>query len=271
MAVQRSISFEGDGFIDEDAVNRLLSSPLVDRSIAEVAVAVVRHGNDFVRARNLKAPYKTNTEKQRVFVIVFLVRILEVCEAIVNLSAHGVRSEGNSLFRIFLDAYFLAACTCRDAHFIERYIKSDEKDRLKLMNVARQSDHEIFAGLREYASNEVVGDLNQKIKEENIQTSRSQRHAQMASCDVLYDSMYRLCSRSVHTSPRCLQEYVREGADGYIEAIIHGPDSEGANQVLYDMAFYLVVLLRGVCDVFEIENRSDLDSFEVALKAAVVT
>lgn len=271
MAEQRRISVEGNSFLDENALNRLLSNSYVSLPLAEAAVAVVRYGNDFVRARELKAPYETNAEKQRVFAIVILVRILEVCEAIVNLSAHGFRSEGRSLFRVFLDAYFILACTCRNAGFIEQHVKSDEKYRLKFMNVARQSDHEIFAGLNEYASDEVVQKLDHKIKDEGIQESRSKRHAQMAGCEILYDSMYRLCSRAVHTSPRCLMDYVREGGDGYIEAIIHRPNPEEASRVLYDMAYYLVVLLRGICDIFEIDDRSDLDTLEAALNAAVET
>lgn len=271
MSEQRRILVEGNGFIDGDAINRLLSSPHVDGVLAEAVVAVVRYANGFVRARDIKAPYEMNAEKQRVFVIVFLVRVLEICEAIMILSAHGVRSEGNSLFRVFLDAYFLLACMCRDVEFIDQYIKSDEKDRLTIMNAARQSDHEIFTELKEYASNEVVRDLDQKIKDDGIQARRSQRNAQMAGCDTIYNSMYRICSRTIHTSPRCLLEYVRETEDGYIEAIVHGPDSEGADRVLYDMAYYLVMLLRGVCDVFEIEDRSNLDAFEAALNATVET
>ena len=93
----------------------------------------------------------------------------------------------------------------------------------------------------------------------------------MAGCDVLYDSMYRICSQTIHTSPRCLQEYVREAEDGYIEAIIHGPDPDGTNQLLYDMAVFLVILLRGACDVFEIRDRGNLDAFEAALNAATET
>lgn len=271
MAEQRPIPIEGKGFIDEDVLNRLLSSPYVESQLAEAVVAVIRYANAFVRERDIWAPYETNAEKQRVFVIVFLVRVLEVCEAIVILSVYGVRSEGKSLFRVFLDAYFLLACVCRDAEFIERYIKSDEKDRLTLMNVARQSNHDIFAGLKEYASDDVVQELDQKIKDDGIEASRSQRHAQIAGCDTLYDSMYRICSRAIHTSPRCLMEYVRETDEGDIETIVHGPDPGSANQVLYDMAYYLVILLRGVCDVFEIEGRQNLDTLEAALNSTEAT
>jgi hypothetical protein len=44
--------------------------------------------------------------------------LIEVAESIVILSAYGVRQDLESLFRVFLDAYFLIGNVCSDPEFV---------------------------------------------------------------------------------------------------------------------------------------------------------
>jgi hypothetical protein len=196
-----------------------------------------------------------------------LVRLLEIAESTFILAAHGVRQELHTLFRVFLDAYFLIANVCSDPEFVPVYFRTDEKTRLTLLNAAAKYDNALFKLLNDYATAEVKDELEQKIQRERIDAFKSFAFAKRAGCEQLYDSMYRLCSASVHSTPRCLAEYADVDAEGNIQVIIHSGDIETIHRVIYDTQCFLVKALRGVCELFELADVATLDELDVSREA----
>lgn len=73
----------------------------------------------------------TEEDLQKIMALVLTVRLLEISEAALLVMKNGMSNEANSLFRVFLDAYFIMGNVCRDASFIADYVKSDELARIR--------------------------------------------------------------------------------------------------------------------------------------------
>lgn len=197
-----------------------------------------------------------------------LVRLVEIAESIFILAAYGVRQDLRSLFRVFLDAYFLIANICSDAAFVPVYFGTDVHARLKLMRGAAKRDDELFKELNEYATADLQSELDRKIKQERVEAFNSFAFAEKVGCGNIYDSMYRICSASVHTTPRCLEEYVETDANDNIVVIIHTGDNESTHRALSDTQHLLVKALRGVCEVFALKEDAALAALDARNEAA---
>lgn len=263
------IRIDGDGFITEESENRLLSLPGINRDLVEAVVATVKFANEIATSVSAHAPHETPEEKQKVIALALLVRLIEIVESIFILSAHGIRQELHTLFRVFLDAYFLIANVCSDAEFVRVYFLTDEPNRLKLLNAATKHDHELFSRLKEYGTEELRTELDHRIKEDKIQTFNSFLFAENVGCAEIYDSLYRISSASVHTSPRCLKQYVEADVQGNIVKILHKGDAETTREVLYDTMCFLLKALRGISELFVHPATDRITQLEVAIEAAM--
>lgn len=268
MTFQR-IAIEGAGFINEEIEARLLSLPEVNRQLVEVVISTVCFANE--KALNLPAfaPHETPEEKQKVIALTLLVRLIEISESIIILSAYGVRQELKTLFRVFLDAYFLIANVCSDPEFVGLYFQTHEPERLKLLNAGARNNHAIFDELKQYATKNIRATLDQKIKEEKLQAFNSFSYADKVGCTHLYDSLYRLMSPSVHTGPRCLEDYVEADLHGNITKILHLGDLEVSHRVLYDTVWFLLRALCGICELFEHSDTGRISELEADLETAM--
>jgi hypothetical protein len=187
-----------------------------------------------------------------------LVRLVEIAESTFILAAHGIRQELHSLFRIFLDAYFLIANVCSDPDFVPVFFQTDAHARLKLTNVGAKYDDDLFKLVNGYATADVKDGLERKIRQERLEAFNPFVFAQRVGCEAIYDSLYRLCSGSIHSTPRCLEAYVEEDGDGKICVISHPGDAAAANRVLYDAHNFILKALRGVGDLFAVADGGAL-------------
>ena len=262
------VQIRGDGFLTDDVVRRLATRPGVNEALVHAVADTVQFATTLL-SRVSMSRQETAEEKQKIIALVMLVRLVEVAESIFILAAHGIRQELHSLFRIFLDAYFLLANVFSDPGFVPVYFRTDAHARLKLMRAASRRDDELFKELNDYATAEVRDELDRKIKQERIEAFNSFVFAHRVGCENIYDSMYRLCSSSVHSSPRCLEEYVDTDADGNIVAIIHSGDNESIHRVLYDTQYFLMKALRGVHEVFALAEDEALLALDSRREAAM--
>lgn len=205
-------------------------------------------------------------EKQKVIAFVVFVRLLEIVEALIILAAYGVKEELKSLFRIFLDAYFIQANCCNDPDFIPVYFQTDEAARLKLINVAEKYQTELFGLINGYATKDIKEELDRKIKQEKIDAFNSFQFAKNVGCEEIYDSIYRVLSSAVHTTPRCLDDYVDVDENGMITAIRHGPDAETTDRITYDTTTFFLKSVSGLCELFALDKESDLKRFADKLR-----
>ncbi len=262
------IEIRGAGFITTELVDRLASRADVNRPLVR-AFADTLHFTNRLLSQLTVSKQETPEEKQKVISLLVLVRLVEISESIFILAAHGVRQDLHSLFRIFLDAYFLIANVCSDAGFVPVYFRTDVPSRLKLMRAASKRDDALFKELNDYATAELQNELDQKIQQERIQAHNSFVFAERAGCGNLYDSMYRLCSASIHSSPRCLEEYVEVDEEGRIRTLIHAGDNETIHRVLYDTQYFLLKALRGVCEIFTFVDDGSLLRLDQARESAM--
>jgi hypothetical protein len=201
-----------------------------------------------------------DADRQKIIALVLAVRLLEISEAALLIMKNGMSNEANTMFRVFLDAYFVFANVCNDASFVINYFKSDEAARFKMLNSVKKHDSELFKKVNDYASESLKSELKKRILEENIQAFNSYAYADNVGCSEIYDSMYRLTSASLHTMPRSLEKYVEEDESGIIVAINDFPLEGDIPQRCYDFSFFLIRSLSGLKDVFGCFNAEEIES-----------
>ena len=249
----------GDGFISnqgrQESERILARHCLVFHQLEEI----IGKCRAFVTAANITGQ-DTKEDRQKVIALVLAVRLLEITEAALLVMKSGMSNEANTLFRVFLDAYFVFANVCSDAGFIAGYLESDEAARLKLLNSVEKHDSELFRRINEYATDQLKADLKQKIADENIQAFNSYVYADNVRCSEIYDSMYRLMSSSLHTTPRSLEKYVEEDRSGNIVEIKYYPMENDIPHRMYDFAYFLIKILSGLKEVFGSLHTEEIEA-----------
>lgn len=205
---------------------------------------------------------------QQIVSLVLITRLLEVSEASLVIQKYGMSNEANSLFRVFLDAYFIFANVCSDAKFVSNYFKTDEIARLKLLNSVAQHDTELFARVNEYATEALKSDLKERIAVESINAFSSYEFAKNVGCAEIYDSIFRVTSSSIHTTPRSLALYIEEGNNGEIVQIKDHPKNTNIVERCYDVSFFLTKCLGGLKDIFPEFVQVDTEQLVAELNSA---
>ena len=261
------MKIEGSGFITGDLIRIAKAKNVNGFDLFKVLFDLNSFSEEL--AKNLKIEnQETSKDKQKVITLVLFIRIIEIVQSTLILALYGVREDLNSMFRVFLDAYFVFANFCLNENFTQSYFLTDEANRLKIMNVATKHESDLFKKLREYATSEIRNELDKKIKEEKIQSFNSYLYAEQAGCSEMYDSMYRLTSASIHTTPRCFEHYVETDKDGNIIVIKHKSDPETINRTIYDISLHLIIVLKGISELFEIANEDNINIFSKNLETA---
>jgi len=258
------MKIEGNGFLSEDLRERLAFIENANLDLFDLSTEMAVLGEELKGEFQIERQ-ETAEEKQRVIAVVLFVRLLEVLQGTLILAAYGIKEELYSLLRVFLDAYFVLANCCSSPDFVPIYFQTDEQTRLKLMKSAAKHDSDLFKEINKYATKNVKDDLDKKIKNEKIQSFKSYRYAENVGCEEVYDSLYRLASASIHSTPRCLDNYVETDSEGNITLVKHQADAETTNHALYDISWFFLKALRGICELFELDHKQKLDGFEAAL------
>jgi hypothetical protein len=266
MSDSETHGFSGPGFLTAEASNHCLVIQQRNKRLFNFLQETICNLRS--NAKQLGLPEQTTDLHQRQVVSLILVaRILEISEAAVLIMRHGMSNEASTLLRVFIDAYFILVRIGRDENFVEEFFRSDEKQRLTLMNVARTSKSDNFDALKDYASDDIVAELKGKIESLEIASLQSSTNAEKAGCMNLYDSIFRLCSPAVHSTPRALEKYVEED-DGVVTKIWTGPSAEEIPQKLYDFSYFLIRVQTGVTELFEEKNTASVEDRMDALNRA---
>tara|TARA_R110001599_G_scaffold87470_1_gene233321 strand:- start:1725 stop:2354 length:630 start_codon:yes stop_codon:yes gene_type:complete len=197
------LKIQGDGFLSSKGQAE------AQRIVAEnqVGFEALRRSINAFRSFAVScevANQETKEEKQKAIALLLAARLLEVTEAAYIAMQHGMSTEANSLFRVFLDAYFVLGNVCTDPDFVATYFQSDEANRLKLINSARKHTDELFQQVNDDISEEHQTDLKARVESEKIQVFNTYENAAKIGCEKIYDSMYRIASAAIHTTPRAL-------------------------------------------------------------------
>lgn len=205
-------------------------------------------------------------DNQKIISLILFIRLIEATESATLLAKNGLSQDVNSLFRIFLDAYFILANVCKDSNFISEYFSSDLPHRLKFMNaIEKQKNSEIFERANKYATTEIKSELKKKIEEKKIHEFNSYKYANNVDCLEIYDSMYRALSKSIHTTPRSLEQYTDEDKEGNIIHIKYHPTEHDIDRNLYNFGYFLIISLNNIQDIFECLNQEKINHMKANL------
>lgn len=212
----------------------------------------------------------SNSGKQQTIACVLLARILETAEAIICLSHNGFGNEVNPLFRVFIEGYFVFGNVCKRAEFLPEYFATDLSTRQKIINAAVKRDHPIFHSLREYATEDMRNALKKEIEDAKATAIDAFKYANAIDCGHIYDSIYRITSAEVHTTPRALAAYVMENPDGTIGEIYRRPSLGHIPSRLYDLSRFLITLYSGFNELFGNDVEATTKSHRQQLEKLVV-
>lgn len=260
------LRIKGDGFVKRNCFKSYERFPKINTELFSILLEL----NDFSEElKNDFVVFKHDTpeEKQKVISMLVFIRLLEVIQAFIILAGGGIREELHSLFRIFLDAYFVLANCCSDPCFIPTYFLSDERARLKILNSAMKYETELFKRTKEYALQERDA-LDKTVKDEKIQAFNSFAYAENVDCEEIYDSLYRINSASIHTSPRCLGHYVEVDPKGNIILIKHHSEPEETNKSIYDISYFFIKAISGICELFSLNYEKRINDYRGRLESA---
>lgn len=100
--------------------------------------------------------------------------------------------------------------------------------------------------------------LQKKIADENTQAFNSYKYAEKIDCEALYDSVYRITSAAVHTTPRAIEKYTDDDSVGNILSIKDYPLEGDIPWRVYDFASYLIRVLSGLKEVFGCLDEAEI-------------
>lgn len=258
----------GDGYLSEKGIALAMqqlthTGPLADCVLEIVALCYV----NFRKLEN--EDQRTSEGQQRVFAGIVLARLLEVSEALIHLARGGFGNEVNASFRGFLEAYFLFGNATSVQGFVQNYLKTDKCTRLTLMNQAEKHQIELFRLTREYATPAVKDALKQEIQASGAKQLSTYDSAVAINCAHLYDSMYRVLSATAHSSPRSLEPYVSENAEGVVTEIKLGPALGDIPLRLYDLGCFLLKVHSGFNDMYKADVAANVQAFQYRLDRLV--
>ena len=212
----------------------------------------------------------SNSGKQQTIACVLMARDLETAEAIICLSRNGFGNEVNPLFRVFIEGYFIFGNVCKSAEFLPEYFATDLSTRLKIINAAIKRDHPIFHDIKEYVTEDMRDALKKEIEDAKASAIDAFKYADAIGCGHIYDSIYRITSAEVHTTPRALAAYVKENPDGTIAEIYRTPSLGHIPSRLYDLSHFLLTLYLGFNELFSNDVQSIAESYRHKLDKLVV-
>jgi hypothetical protein len=211
----------------------------------------VRLVEDTVKAcHRCKTRLKAESPQKLCAAAVFL-KLLSDAEGAYILLERGMRSQCRSLLRIALEASITLAKICQSPEFARAYGLLGEQVRLKMLRAIGETDHEVLKDIKTHVSEMMVQSLYLELKgerERNLCT-----WADEVGMKDIYETLFRLFSADVHTSPQSLTElFVFQGED--TKGIEWGPNPD------YDCRPELIEIVRLFLDGLDrVANLFDID------------
>jgi hypothetical protein len=197
---------------------------------------------------------------QEVITACLFIRLLETYQAAIVLIERGFDSQVKAMIRMLLETLMVLKICCDDEKYIREYVRTDEKNRQKIMNIALKYEDNLFSEVRNYATQEIKADLDNTIKTEGITDLVWERIAAKADMSRDYDSVYRYMSMCMHTTPRELETYLDLDSDNDIASLNHLPRNSETKEHLMTVCDYMC---RGVVQLLALHK---LDHYKVEMK-----
>lgn len=217
--------------------------------------------------RQLRRCKVNGQDLQHLVGISLFLRILNSFSAIVLLAERGMCHDAEAIARVSLEALFFLKRSAEEKDFVSEFVKLDQHQRLKLMNVAKDSSSSLHETIgKDPRFDQLFAELKNFVDEENVREQKACEVAKKAGLSDLYDFAYRTLSQSVHPNPRALLRYITFDENDEAQELVLAPESDAIPLVVATGISTLLVSLRLISALFD-EKMPDIDKFEARFAA----
>lgn len=176
-------------------------------------------------------------ERQKVVCVLLLARLLESAQAAALLRRSGLERDAAANCRVVLETFvYLVGCSL-DHEFVDEYVASQLRSQLKLARGGLQLT-DLEPDLKERLERQ-ESRLTVEADKFNARDLKVEAVARRFDLIDDYQTVYRLTSPSVHTSPRVLQQLAAYKA-GKVSGITYGPSDKYTDVHLFSLSEYLL-------------------------------
>ena len=199
-----------------------------------------------------------NRDRRQVIAACLMLKIFEDIYGAVILLESGMVSQGRSLLRVATEAVIILAKVVDSEQFFDAYVNSSETERLKFLQKIRENKHPAFNKIRE----EPVAVIEQVKKNlEGAEPKFLEQWAHDVKLDFIYQIVFRLFSKDVHTDPRVLERYLDIREDGEVGQFLWGPSSDDMGPELLEAAKLMTLAAGAIGDLFDLKIQEDVKRF----------
>ena len=228
---------------------------------------------DFIFRLNLlaqehKFKYSCNNlDRIKIISNCLFLKILNVFQSCIILLKHLLPFEASALSRTLCEPLYLIKILLDDeSEFWREYLKQSAYLTKKTINVAKQNPHEIFDLVRDYATIEVIEDLDKKLQSFNPNQFKVENLAIKAGLKNHYDTMFRVTSNEVHTPPYVIFRYVEFNENNEAIAFNFGPATKEYDRIIIAISDVLIKSLVFMDNLHKIEHHKDFDAIVIRWK-----
>lgn len=248
-------TFETDGFLSDELSEITEPATAQYASKLELASDANRLAHKMIYSVDVK-----NEHLPDILLATLLTRQTASFQSFYILLRKGLLTQAKILLRNLAETMFIVGAIRKDVEFPNRYVLSEEISRKKSLE-ALMRDRQRRGGDIDQETKDLIAALKEKIESESITTFSTEQIAQIAGLQSYYDTLYRLTSLSVHTSPRGLDETLETDENGTIISLKYGPTIDGLDMYIdYGISIFLYAL-HEIASHFE-QPVEDIETFQ---------
>lgn len=202
---------------------------------------------------------------QQVIASTLFIKVLHGFQSTILLFKHGLASEGKVIARSIMETMFTLKAICDNEDAVREYIQSDNAKREKLLNVIlNEPDQDIFSTVKKEITPEFIDSIKVRNRDQKVRDISAQEWAEKAGLKSHYQTAYRILSDEVHTTPRALQQYLKEDDNGLLK-LECAPSTDDFSPTLITALITLLISLDSLCTIFSINHGDELNQFEARI------
>jgi hypothetical protein len=192
-----NLSFKANGFLGEQIKAEIQIIYNRNKTLFDFTLDFIK----FALEIEQKIELSSSNNIQQILTGLLYGKIINSIQSAYILSKHGLTSDGRVVLRGALEATFILRSICLESDFASKYVETTLQKKLKLINSIYNSKEEILKSLRDAISKEGIGELQQTIEDGKIKDFSALEIATKTGLEGAYQTMYRMLSEEVHTSP----------------------------------------------------------------------
>lgn len=208
-----------------------------------------------------------NRDLQALTIMGLYFRVLDIYSSSIILCENDLGNESATVTRTGLEAVFFMSAIARNYDFAKDFIKSDQKDRLKFLNVAsnpKSSLYELFERDSEDLKQLKI-ELKEEVENEKIIERKVEVAAQKAGLQEQYDYIYRILSQYSHPSPRSLENYFDFDENGIATGLVYPQKTSTVPLAMFTSISVILMAIKILNEQFQLDS-SEIEEFEKRYK-----